>query len=128
MNEMIVLSSAWPTDVGGWVGLISLIVGLVGAVAALVPTLIKLFKSLKTIIKNKNWKEIIAIADKAMEAAEASGAAGADKKQMVIDAVKAGCKEAGIELDDALVADLVAYIDEAIQWYNDMKKKNEEDK
>lgn len=122
--DMVVLAGLWPSDVGGWVTLISLIVGLVGAAAALVPTAIKLIKSLKTLVKNKNWKQIIAIADKAMESAEASGEAGATKKEAVIAAVKAGCEEAGIEIDQSLLDDLGKYIDEAIAWYNKMQESS----
>jgi phage-related minor tail protein len=46
---------------------------------------------------------------------------GEDKKQMVIDAVKASCKTAGINVD-TFIDQLVDYIDQTISFVNDMKK------
>jgi hypothetical protein len=64
---------------------------------------------------------IMEMADAAMKEAEKSGKAGADKKQMVIDAVKAGCKAAGVNLD-AFIDQLSDYIDDTIKFVNEMKK------
>lgn len=116
-----IILNIWPTTVAGWVSLVSLITGLIGAVAALVPTIIKLVKALKTIAKNKDWEKIKNIAVAAIESAEASQKTGAEKKQMVIDSVKAGCKEAGVELDDELLNNLSSYIDSMISYFNNMK-------
>lgn len=110
---------------GEVITLITLAIGLVGAIIALIPSLIKLFSALKTLVKNKNWKQIIKIAKTAMETAEATGSTGADKKQMVIDAVMAGCKEANIEMDADALKDLCNYIDEMIDYYNNMTKATE---
>jgi enamine deaminase RidA (YjgF/YER057c/UK114 family) len=64
---------------------------------------------------------IMEMADAAMKEAERSGKSGADKKQMVIDTVKAGCKAAGVNLDD-FIDQLSAYIDDTIKFVNEMKK------
>lgn len=56
-----------------------------------------------------------------MAEAEASGLNGADKKAQVIEAVKAGCKAAGVDLD-AFIDQLSDYIDQTIAFVNDMKK------
>ena len=61
------------------------------------------------------------IADAAMQTAEASGKNGADKKQMVIESVKASCKAAGIDADQ-FIDQLVDYIDQTIAFVNSMKK------
>jgi hypothetical protein len=66
---------------------------------------------------------IMEIADAAMNEAERSGKTGADKKQMVIDAVKAGCKAAGINLD-LFIDQLSDYIDSSISFVNNMKKNS----
>ena len=63
----------------------------------------------------------MSMADAAMKEAEASGKAGADKKQMVIDAVKASCKAAGVNLD-LFIDQLSDYIDQTIKFVNDMQK------
>lgn len=62
----------------------------------------------------------MSIADAAMEAAEKSGASGADKKEQVIAAVKAGCKSQGIDVDSFL-DQLDAYIDTTIALVNKMQ-------
>jgi hypothetical protein len=64
---------------------------------------------------------IMNMADAAMKEAEASGKSGADKKQMVIDAVKAGCKAAGVNMD-LFIDQLSDYIDQTIAFVNGMKK------
>ena len=60
------------------------------------------------------------IADEAMAAAEKTGAAGVDKKTMVVESVKASCKAAGIDADE-FIDQLLDYIDQCIAFVNDMK-------
>lgn len=117
---MFTILSIWPSNVEGWVTLITLFCGFIGSVAALVPTLIKLFKSLKEIVKNKNWKKIMQLADIAIKKAEETGLPGADKLKIAIEAVKEECHALNIVIDDKVLADLEEYIREAIQFFNDM--------
>lgn len=93
------------------------IIGLVTAGLALLSTAVglgfKLYQAGKQIIKDKNWAKIMKIALAAIEAAEKTGASGANKKAQVIEAVKAGCDE--LEIDAApFMDDLSKYIDEII--------------
>lgn len=60
------------------------------------------------------------IADNAMTEAEKSFLPGADKKQIVVDAVKSSCKAAGVNLDP-FIDQLSAYIDDAISFANGLK-------
>ena len=69
------------------------------------------------------WNMIMAMADAAMKEAEKSTLKGADKKQMVIDMVKASCKSAGVDLD-AFLDQLSAYIDSTMSFVNGMTDKN----
>ncbi len=111
-------------------GIITLITGLVG----LIGTGIGAFFAIKnwiTVLKTKNsqeiWAMIMEIADAAMNEAERAAKEGliekAAKKQMVIDAVKAGCKAAGINLD-LFIDQLSDYIDSSISFFNNMKKNS----
>ena len=105
-------------------GVITLVIGLVSLLSAGVSVffLVKtLLKTMKNNTADQNWKLIMKIADAAMIQVEKSSAKGAQKKEMVIDAVKAGCKEAGIECDD-FIDQLVAYIDQCIDFANGFKK------
>lgn len=64
---------------------------------------------------------IISMADAAMKSVEKSGKTGAEKKQLVMDAVKEGAKAAGLEID-CFIDQLSAYIDQTISFVNSMKK------
>ena len=105
-------------------GIITLITGLVGLIGTGIGTYFAI-KNWLTVLKNKNaqeiWAMIMNMADAAMKEAEASGKSGVDKKQMVIDAVKAGCKAAGVNLD-IFIDQLGDYIDQTISFVNGMKK------
>ena len=104
--------------------LIALITGLTGLITAGVTAYFAI-KSFIAQIKDKKdieiWNLIMTVADAAMKEAEASGKAGEDKKQMVIDSVKAGCLAAGIDIA-AFIDQLDAYIDDTIAFVNGMKK------
>lgn len=105
-------------------GIITLITGLVG----LIGTGIGAYFAIRNwiiVLKNKNaseiWTMIMEVADAAMKEAEKSTKSGADKKQMVIDMVKASCKSAGIDMD-LFIDQLSDYIDQTITFVNGMKK------
>ena len=109
---------------------IYLIVELVTATLGLIGTGIGAFFAIKGFIKafkekdgKQKWALIMEMADAAMKEVEKSGAAGADKKTMVIEAVKASCKAAGLDLDE-FIDQLSDYIDQTISFVNDMSKKS----
>ena len=128
LNLIILNESFWPTTAEGWVGIITFIIGFIGAIVALIPVSIKLVKRGKELIKNKDWAKIKEIADTAMKTAESTGKTGVEKKEIVIAAVKAGCAEAGIVIDEKLLKDLADYIDTTIEWVNGMIKIKEDNK
>jgi len=125
LDVNVLAGSFWPNTLEGWVSLISFIIGFVGAIVALIPMTINLVKKGKELIKNKDWDKIKEIADVAMKKAEETGKTGAEKKEIVIAAVKAGCEEAGIIINEQLLKNLADYIDATIEWVNSMiKAKN----
>lgn len=127
MNSIAILGSIWPTTVEGWVNLIVFVTGFIAAIAVLIPVAIKLVTKGAELVKNKNWSKIKEIALAAMKEAEASGKKGSEKQQMVIDAVVAGCKEAEIEISEEDLKNLAKYIDETIEWFNNMNKSSKEE-
>lgn len=106
--------------------IIALVTGLCGLISAGIGAYFAI-KNWIAVTKNKNaqeiWAMIMEMADAAMKEAEASMKAGEEKKQMVIDSVKAGCRAAGVNLD-AFIDQLSNYIDETILFVNGMKKAN----
>ena len=104
--------------------IIALVTGLCGLVSAGIGAYFAIKNWIK-VTKNKNaqeiWSMIMEMADAAMKEAEKSCKTGADKKKMVIDSVKAGCKYAGLDISNFL-DQLDAYIDQTISFVNQMKK------
>lgn len=103
------------TLISGLIGLISAAIGVFFAIRA-------------TIQKNKHksaneiWNLVMQMADEAMKAAEQSSAKGEDKKAMVIKAVNAAAKAAGLDIS-AFTSQLSAYIDQTIDFINKFPKK-----
>ena len=111
----------WITNANG---IITLITGLIGLIGTGIGAYFAV-KNWITVLKTKNsqeiWALIMEMDDAAMTEAEKSGKSGADKKQMVIDAVKASCKAAGVDLD-VFIDQLSNYIDDTIKFANNLKK------
>ena len=105
--------------------IIALVTGLCGLISAGIGAYFAI-KNWIAVTKNKNaqeiWAMIMEIADTAMKEAEKSCKTGADKKTMVINAVKASCKAAGLDVD-LFIDQLSDYIDQTISFVNDMSKK-----
>ena len=111
----------WITNANGIITLITGLIGLIGTGIGAYFAIKNWFTVLKTKNSQEIWAMIMEIADAAMTEAEKSGKSGADKKQMVIDAVKASCKAAGVDLD-VFIDQLSNYIDDTIKFANNLKK------
>ena len=111
----------WLETANGIITLISALIALIGTGTGVFFAIKNFIKLMKSNTKEQNWKLIMKIADAAMKTAETSGKKGADKKQMVIESVKASCKAAGINADE-FIDQLVDYIDQTIAFVNSMKK------
>lgn len=124
----MIFLSIWPTTVAGWITLGTLTGGLIASIVKLIPTLIKLKRATFKIVKNKNFDLLRKIAMKAMAEAQTTGQPGEEKLQMVISAIKAGAKEADIEISDEDITDLINSITELKQFFKDMKAADEQAK
>ena len=111
----------WLETANGIVTLISALIALIGTGIGVYFAIKNFVKLMKSNTKEQNWKLIMKIADAAMKTAETSGKKGADKKQMVIESVKASCKAAGIDADE-FIDQLMDYIDQTIAFVDSMKK------
>ena len=111
----------WITTANGIITLITGLIGLIGTGIGAYFALKNWFTVLKTKNSQEVWSIIMTLADAAMKEAEASMKSGEDKKKMVIDSVKAGCKAAGIDMD-MFIDQLSSYIDDTIKFVNEMKK------
>lgn len=112
-----------------WIESANQIVVLITSLIGLIGTGVGAFFAIKGWVKafkekdgKQKWATIMEMADAAIKEAEKSGKAGADKKEMVVNSVKASCKAAGIDVD-AFIDQLLEYIDQTIAFVNDMSKK-----
>ena len=111
----------WLETANGIITLISALIALIGTGTGVFFAIKNFIKLMKSNTKEQNWKLIMKIADAAMKTAETSGKNGADKKQMVVESVKASCKAAGIDADQ-FIDQLADYIDQTISFVNSLKK------
>ena len=98
-------------------GIMELVYVGIGIVATGIPLIITLVMLFKGKTKEQVWNTIMTMADAAIAEAEKSGKSGADKKQMVIDAVTAACTSQGINVGP-FVNQLASYIDQCIAFVN----------
>lgn len=123
MNLLVALAEEanWLSTAQGVLSLITGLIGLIGSGVGAFFAIKNFIKAAKTKSMNEIWSMIMSMADAAMKEAEASQKSGEDKKQMVLDAVKSGCKAANINID-AFIDQLSQYIDQTIDFVNKMSK------
>ena len=123
MDLLVVLAEEanWLTTAQGVLSLITGLIGLIGSGVGAFFAIKNFIKAAKTKSMNEIWSMIMSMADAAMKEPEASQKSGEDKKQMVLDAVKSGCKAANINID-AFIDQLSQYIDQTIDFVNKMSK------
>ena len=123
MNLLVVLAEEanWLSTAQGVLSLITGLIGLIGSGIGAFFAIKNFIKAAKTKSMSEIWSMIMSMADTAMKEAEASQKSGEDKKQMVLDAVKSGCKAANINID-AFIDQLSQYIDQTIDFVNKMSK------
>jgi hypothetical protein len=112
----------WITTANGLISLITALVGLIGTGVGAFFAIKNWIKATKEKSSKEIWAMIMEMADAAMKEYEHSTLSGADKKKAVIEAVKSGCKSAGVDLD-LFIDQLGDYIDQTIAFVNDMSKK-----
>lgn len=114
---MIFLLEA-PKTVGDWCALVSLIAMIISVISTVVVLVKKLVVKSIELLKNKNFKDLYNAAKQAIIEAEATGASGADKKAMVLNAVQKYAEEVGIEFTDELKEQISEAIDNSIEIFN----------
>ena len=111
----------WISTTNGLIALITGLLGLIGTGIGAFFAIRNWIKAVKEKSSKEIWDMIMTLADAAIKEAEKTGKSGADKKTMVIESVKAGCKSAGLNIDE-FIDQLSAYIDTTIGFVNDMTK------
>lgn len=109
----------WINNANQIVVLITSLIGLIGTGVGAFFAIKNWIKAAKEKSSKEIWGMIMEMADAAMKKAEETGGLPGDKKKMVIDSVKAGCKAAGLDID-MFIDQLSTYIDDCIKFVNDV--------
>lgn len=112
----------WITTANGIIVLITGLLGLIGTGIGAFFTVKGFLKAAKEKSANEIWTLVMSMADAAIKEAEKSKKSGQEKKQMVIESVKAACLAGGIDVS-AFLDQLSAYIDQCISFANSLNKK-----
>lgn len=105
-----------------------LICSLVTAIAGVIPTIVSVVLLVRNIIKNKDWQQVCEIAKAAMTAAEDYAKehpemSGEQKLDFALEIIKKGLNAAGIKFDEALIKQIIDYINQLCSWTKTVNSK-----
>lgn len=113
-----------------WINNANQIVVLIGGIVGLIGTGVGTFFAIRNWIKlmkqksaKEVWNTIMAAADAAMEQVESQELYGKDAREAAIELVNTTCLAMGLDIS-AFINQLVAYIDDCIDFHNRMNEAN----
>ena len=107
----------------GFIEILLLVVAIVAGLGAAIPLTIKLVKYIIKTVKSKNWGALMQLILKLMAEAEDNFKTGAERKEYVIDSIKAMEETLGYDIDETVVANM---IDEVIKATKQINVKKED--
>lgn len=115
------------TELGDANQIASLIYTIVSLAILVIPSIVSAIIFIVKAVKNKDWKQIMSVADAAMkeveEYAKTHPTMTSDQKlDMALNAVQKSLSSMNIAFDDATKEKTKNYINQTIKWFNDMKK------
>lgn len=100
----------------------TIILPIISGLVACVPLVIKLIDSTKKVVKEKNWTAVMQLVLKLMAEAEANYATGAERKEYVLDSIKAVQSTLNYEVDLDAIGAMIDSIAKASKTINANKK------
>jgi len=105
----------------------SLIYTIVSLAILIIPSIVSAVIFIIKAVKNKDWRQIMNVADAAMKEVEEYAKAhpnmtSDEKLDMALNAVQKSLSSMNITFDDATKEKTKNYINQTIKWFNDMKK------
>jgi len=98
--------------------ILSIVTGLITAI----PLIIQLVKTIKESAKSKNWTSLMHLVFQLMVDAEKNFDTGAERKQYVIDTVKAMEKTLNYDIDEDVINEMIDAIIQATKRINTTSK------
>ena len=84
-----------------------IILQIAATLVALIPLVVALVRTVRTSVKEKNWSALLAMVMTLMAEAEQKFECGADRKEWVIDMVKASARSINYDFDDTQLSELI---------------------
>jgi hypothetical protein len=101
---------------------VQIIVPIITGLAACIPLVIKLIDSTKKAVKEKNWTAVMQLVLKLMAEAEENYSTGAERKEYVLDSIKAIQSTLNYEVDLNAIGAMIDSIAKASKTINANKK------
>ena len=98
--------------------ILQLILAIVTGLVACIPLVIQLVKYIKTAAKSKNWTSLMQLILKLMTEAENNLLTGAERKEYVIDSIKAMESTLNYDIDEKAIAEMIDSIVDATKKIN----------
>ena len=97
---------------------IQAIISILSGIAVLVPLMIKLVQFIQASVKEKNWSQVTKLVMALMADAEGKFEHGADKKEWVMDQLKALAGTIDYDIDWAVISEMIDRICDASKEIN----------
>lgn len=105
---------------------IELVVAICGALAVCLPLVTKLCNTIVAFAKEKNWNKIIEMTMEYMATAETMLETGAERKEWVLEMVKASAKVSNFNLTEESLAKVSELIDQICKTSKKINTKSKE--
>lgn len=100
---------------------LDIIIGVLSGLSVAIPLVVTLYKTIKNLIQEKKWNEIVKMTLEFMTEAEQKYSDGADKKALVLALIQKSAAQIGYNLDaetEAKISSLIDSICEASKIIN----------
>ena len=102
-------------SVNDWV---NLIVSILSGLAICIPLVVKLVQYIKTVTKEKNWSSLMQLVLQLMTEAEKNYSTGAERKEYVMDSIKAMESTLNYDIDENVIGNMIDSIVAASKTIN----------
>lgn len=86
---------------------LNIVLSIITGIITAIPLIIKLVQTVQEAVKSKNWTNLMQLVLQLMTDAEKNFATGAERKQYVIDTVKAMEKTLNYDIDEEIISEMI---------------------
>lgn len=105
---------------------IELVVAVCSALTVCIPLVVKLANTIFAFVKEKNWNKIIEMTMEYMATAETMFETGAERKEWVLEMIKASAKVSNFNLTEESLAKISELIDQICKTSKQINTKSKE--